>query len=301
MNNRQLFPLVGGGLAAFFLLLIVILGMYTVDEGHVGIVKTFGKAVRQDGPGLHFKVPFRDSVEHIDVRPRKAEESMAASTSEQMPVQASVSFNWAVSAEAAIDTYSKYGGLAQFEGRILQPMMRTVAKGAIARFTAEQLIQDRNSVVVEIENGMLDRIARYPGVTVDSVQLENFDMPTAYLEAIQNKQRAKTEADQAEEELRRQNTNSRQLVNTANSERDAEKARADGRAYATQAQAQAEAEAIRLRGAAEAEALKLQAEALKASPEVIEYIRARNWNGQMPQTMLGSESSVLFSLPQNSQ
>ena len=31
---------------------------YTIPEGHVGIVIAFSKAVDDQGPGLHFKMPF---------------------------------------------------------------------------------------------------------------------------------------------------------------------------------------------------------------------------------------------------
>ena len=51
------------------LALIVIFGsVYTVNEGHIGIVKRFSEAKEQVNPGLHFKVPFIDSVEEIEVR-----------------------------------------------------------------------------------------------------------------------------------------------------------------------------------------------------------------------------------------
>ena len=48
--------------------------VYTVNEGHIGIVKRFSEAKEQVNPGLHFKVPFIDSVEEIEVRTRKNEE-----------------------------------------------------------------------------------------------------------------------------------------------------------------------------------------------------------------------------------
>ncbi len=72
--------------------LVLLMGsIYTVNEGHIGIVKRFSEAKEQVNPGLHFKVPFIDSVEEIEVRTRKNEERMASSTKEQMPVTVSVS------------------------------------------------------------------------------------------------------------------------------------------------------------------------------------------------------------------
>lgn len=287
---------IGFGLCLIAGISILLMGMYTVDEGHVGIVKKWGEAVREDQPGLHFKLPIRDTVEEIDIRPRKSEEELAASTSEQMPASAKVSFNWAVSADQAMNTYKRYGGLQQFEERILDPMLRSTAKGAISSFTAEEIIQNRVGVISQIQEGMRERIDRFPGITVDSVQLENIDFPPQYLESIQEKQRAKNEADKAEQELRRQETNSRQQVNTANAQRDSDKAIADGKAYSIEVEAEANAKAIRLRGLAEADAIREQAKALNESPLMVDYVRAKSWNGQMPTTVMGEGQNMLWQM-----
>ncbi|HCM48189.1 MAG TPA: hypothetical protein DIS98_12035, partial [Colwellia sp.] len=53
---------------------------YTIDEGHVGIVKRFGEATTQVNPGLHTKIPFADTVEELEIRTRKNSENLKAST-----------------------------------------------------------------------------------------------------------------------------------------------------------------------------------------------------------------------------
>ena len=71
------------------ILMIGLVGsVYTVDEGKVGIVKTWGKAVKQVNPGLHFKMPIADEVVEIEVRTRKNVETMSIATSEQMAAKA---------------------------------------------------------------------------------------------------------------------------------------------------------------------------------------------------------------------
>ena len=118
------------------LLVIVISAVqasYTVDEGHVGIVKRFGEAKEQVNPGLHFKVPYVDSVEILEIRTRKNLEKLNASTHEQMPVTAEVSINWTVKRDQAFDLYKRFGGLSQFESRILDPKLRSATKAALAK------------------------------------------------------------------------------------------------------------------------------------------------------------------------
>ena len=96
--------------------------------------------------------------------------------------------------------------------------------------------------------------------------------------------------------LERQKLEAQQQVNTAFAQRDAAKAQADGKAYAIKAEAQAEAEAIKLKGLAEAESIHKKVEALKGSKEMVEYVRAQQWNGQMPTTIMGADQNVLWNL-----
>src|SRR3990167_2894911 len=76
-----------------FILPAINSSVYTVNEGHVGITKRFNAATAQVDPGLHFKIPFIDTVEEMEVRTRKNVEEAASATSEQMPITAQVSIN----------------------------------------------------------------------------------------------------------------------------------------------------------------------------------------------------------------
>lgn len=58
-----------------FLLVVLYASLFAVQEGQRGIVMRFGKVLR-DGdnkplvyePGLHFKIPFMESVKSLDAR-----------------------------------------------------------------------------------------------------------------------------------------------------------------------------------------------------------------------------------------
>ena len=266
-----------------------------VSEGHVGILKSFGKAEQQLSPGLNFKLPFIETVEELEVLQRRDVEELAAATSEQLPLQTTVSINWTVNKESALDLYVKYGGLTQFEDRILDPKLRSVAKAAIAKFSAEDLIKNRNLAVTEIQTMMTEALEDFP-IVIDSPQIENILLPPRYLEAVEAKMTAHEEAKKAEFELTKQKTEAQRAVNTAEADRDSEKARADGLAYKRLTEAQAEAQAIEAIGKAEAEAIRQMSEALKNNPNVSEYLRAKNWNGQMPTTVMGGDANVLWNM-----
>ena len=280
------------------LLVIVISAVqasYTVDEGHVGIVKRFGEAKEQVNPGLHFKIPYVDSVEILEIRTRKNLEKLNASTHEQMPVTAEVSINWTVKRDQAFDLYKRFGGLSQFESRILDPKLRSATKAALARYKAEEIIQNRTQVIALIEELLVEVMQEYP-VKLDSAQLEDLGLPRKYIQSIETKQTEKNLAAAEQHRLERQKLEAQREVNTANAKRDAAKATADGRAYAIKIEAVAEAQAIKLKGLAEAEAIKKKAGALGDSNMLVEYVRAQQWNGQMPQTIMGGGQNVLWNM-----
>ncbi len=248
---------------------------YTVDEGHVGVVKRFSEAKKQVNPGLHIKVPFVDSVEELEVRTRKNEEKMPSSTSEQMPVTVAVSVNWTVEKAAALDLFKRYGGLTQFEGRILDPRFRSAVKSIIPKFKAEQLIQDRSSAINGIEAALLEEMKNFP-VTVDNVQIENIILPPKYILSIETKQTEKNLADAEKHKLEKQRLVALQQVNTA-----------DARAQGILKVAEAEAKSIILKGEAEAKSIDAKARALKSNPLIVELTKAQTWDGKLPQTVLG--------------
>lgn len=254
---------------------------YTIPEGHVGIVKRFSEAKYQVTPGLHFKVPYIDSVEEIEVRTRKNEEAMASATKEQMPLQVAVSVNWTVDRDAALNLFKKYGGLSQFEARILDPRFRSATKSAIPMFTAEQLIQNRNAAIEKIEGFLIEEMATFP-VKVDNIQIEDIKLPEKYVKSIETKQTEKNLADAEKHKLARQKLEAQRAVNTA-----------DAEAEGIKKVAAAEAERIRVKGEAEAKAIKAKAAALKANPLIVELTKAQQWNGVLPRTVMGGSKGMM--------
>lgn len=272
------------GVLALITLLVAFSAVYTVEEGHVGIVKRFGEAKYQENPGLHFKVPFMDSVESIEVRTRKNGEKMASSTAEQMPVTVEVSVNWTVNKEAALDLYRRYGGLLQFEQRILDPRFRSATKDTIPKFEAEQLIQDRALAITGIEQRLIEEMAEFP-VIVDNIQIENIVLPHKYIQSIETKQTEKNLAAAEEHKLERQRLEALREVNTA-----------DAKAQGIIKVAEAEAQSITLKGEAEAKAIEAKAKALRDNPLIVKLTEAQAWDGKLPSTILGDGAMPIMDM-----
>ena len=246
--------------AVLALLIVVSSTIYTVSEGYVGIVKRFGKAIGQVDPGIHVKIPFVDAVTNIEVRQRKTVEDLQAATEDQLPIAAAVSINWTVLRSATIDMFRQYGTLEQFENRILNPKLRSAAKAALSRFPANKLIQERQTVVAEIMETMTAELAEFP-ITVNSPQLENIELPQRYVEAVEAKETAREDAEREKHVLEQQRLQALRAVNSA-----------------------------------EAEAIEMITTQLVKSPDYIRLVTAKNWNGELPATMLGSNTMPLLQL-----
>lgn len=284
------------GIGGIFALSVVFSAAYIVPEGHVAVVKHLGKADRQAGPGLQFKVPFFETTEQFEVRERKNVEEMAAATADQLPVTATVSVNWTVNKAAAKELYVKYGGLDQFESRVLDPRLRSATKAGIAKFSAAQLIRERMLVIAEIQKQIVAQTEGLP-IHISNTQLENVVLPPIYMTAILAKEKAREDAKTEQHTLDKQKLVAQQKVQTAEAERDAVMAAADGEAYKLRTIADAESYRVKTEYTGRSEGVAL----LKAqlTPEYIAYLRAQQWNGVLPQTMLGGTAGTFLTLPAN--
>ncbi len=292
MNKRKITSI---GISLFIGALLLLSGIYTINEGYIGIVKRFGKAIGQVEPGIHLKIPFVDSIRDIEVRTKKNTETMLVATSEQMRAEAIVSINWTVKKDSVLQLYKQYGSLKQFEERILDPRLREVSKQGIATFTAEENINKREAVTDVIKAQFLEEVANFP-ITIESVQYENISLPKNYLESIDRKQTAKNERDAEQFKLERQKLEAMREVNTADAQKQAQKLKADGIAYKIRTEAKAQAEKVEMLGKAEAKAIEMKSKALKNNPLLIELTKAQNWDGALPSTVMGENAGVLMDL-----
>lgn len=262
--------------------IFIFLSSFIVKEGYVGIVMELGKAERIAYPGLNFKIPLINTVEEIEIRQRKMTAELKSATSDQLSITSSVSINWTVNKNSEMQLFIDYGSLKQFEERILAPKLNSAGKSALAKFSAEALIKDRNKATDLIFEEMKSVMKNYP-ITINSPQIENIALPQEYLNSVLEKEKAKQDVERERQILEKQNLQSQQRVNTANAERDAIKAEADGKAYAIETEAKAKAQAI--------EILNKQ---LKSSENYIDFAKIEKWNGVLPQTMLGGSENILL-------
>ncbi len=262
------------------------LGIYRIDAGHVGIVKRFGNVVNVVDPGLHVKVPYADTVEEMEVRERAFTMNMDAASQDPLELPVTVTVNWLVKRDHVKDLYIQFGSLEQFEKRIIQPRLNDAVKGVTSSYTVNDLLRKRSEYRDRSQKAFDQRMPE--AIQITGFSIVNIGFPPEYTQAIRDKQVARERAETEKYVLERQRLTSTQVTQTAMAQRDADKARADGKAYE-----------IRVQGEAQAEAIRNMGKALADNPIVVEYKKVEQWGGVFPTTFMGGDSgaNTLWSLP----
>jgi regulator of protease activity HflC (stomatin/prohibitin superfamily) len=159
-------------------------------------------------------------------------------------------------------------------------------KGVTSAYTVNDLLRKRT----EYRDRSMETFAkRMPDdVQITGFSVVNIGFPPEYTKAIRDKQVAREQAETEKFVLERQRQTTAQVTQTAEAQRDADKARADGRAYEIKVQGEAQADAIRIMGAA-----------LGQNPLVVEYRKVEKWGGTFPTTFMGGDAgaNTLWSMP----
>lgn len=292
--------LITAGVASIGIMVAAISTIYVVDEGRVAVITDMGQAVRQEKPaGMQFKTPFIMGVREFDVRERALTGGLSAATSNQLVTSMEFSVNWRPDPDQILKIFVDYGGPEEFAANTIRPRLQQALKSTVGKYTGAELTRERETVAAAMLENAREALAGYPAI-LSSVQIENFELPPRYMEAVLQKEEQREATEKQRLSLEQQRIKSQETVQTAEAERDAEIARAEGNATALKMMAEAEAESIRLRARAEAEGIEAVQAALSGNPLLVEYERVKAWDGQMPRMVLG-DSPSMFIAPEQAQ
>lgn len=168
-----------------------------VAPGERGVRVTLG-TVSEDPkePGIYLWIPFVMKMTKIDVQIQKSEIASTAASKDMQDVHATVAINWSLSPENVVRTYKTIGTEYDVEMRILNPAVNEVMKAATAKRTAEEVLTHRMETKKDIDEGLVSRLKQY-GITLHDVSITNLKFSNGYTEAIEHKQVAELEAQQA--------------------------------------------------------------------------------------------------------
>ncbi|MCI6200473.1 MAG: prohibitin family protein [Succinivibrionaceae bacterium] len=292
------------GLKIFIAFVAVILliaagtgSFYTVDAGEKAVVLTFGEISSTADAGLHFKLPFIQTVKKFNVRVQKATFGRGEGALANQPVLSAYSYDqqiiesyrlsitWSYDADK-IDQVYKYFGTGVSDNifhTVISPVVQQSTKTILGQYTAVTIVQDRAKLDHSIAQVMEQQLKEYP-VKILSIQLEDVNFSKNYESIIEQTAQKKQEVETARNELQKVQIESQKQVAQAEAENKAIKLQADAEAYRITVQAKAEADAIRLKG-----------DALRSNRELVDLTIAEKWDGSVPQTVVasGNGSSVV--------
>lgn len=240
---------------AAFMIVSVVNPFVLVGAGQRGIVMNFG-AVQDNilGEGIHFRVPIVQTVEKINVQTQKMEVKAMAYSKDIQTVESQLALNYHLKADVANKLWQEVG--TEYESRIIDPSIQESVKAVTAKFTAQELIEQRARVKDDIKTELFNRLSKY--FTVDEFSIIDFSFSDEYENAVEAKQVAQQSALKAENDLQRIKTEAAQRI----------------------AQAKAEAEAIKLQSDAANNDKYINLKALE-----VQKIAVEKWNGVLPTQM----------------
>ena len=259
-----LFPLL---VIAIFLILFAGFGAFgTVPAGHRGVVTRLGRVTGEiKGEGFYMKVPVLDTVHVMDCRIQKEQVTTECSSKDLQPIDTTIALNFSLLPDRSADVFQTIG--VDYLSKVISPAMQEGVKAAIARYTSEELVTKREEVRRQMTTLLYDRLAPL-GIKTETLNIVNLAFGKAFNAAIEAKVTAEQNALAAKNVLAQREYEAQQLVATA-------------------------------RG--KADAMKIEAEALISSPQILQLRWLERWDGRLPLYLAGgadaSPASPILALP----
>lgn len=275
--KKKIITIIAGVLA---LILLAFSTTSIVPTGFTGVLTTFGRVEENTlDAGLNFKAPWQNVIT-MDNREQRLSFTFEAFSSDiqQTSVTGSVNFN--INKQTAMTLYQEIG--QNYANILIAPRLYENTKVVFSRYTAENLISSRDNLASEILELMRQDLEQY-GINIISISIEDIDFTDAFTDAIEAKQVAtqnklRTETEQEEAIIIAESAAEQRTI-AAEAEAEVARIEADAEAYATQVSSEAEAKANELIAAS-------------LSADLIEYLEVQGWNGQLPNTFVGSDEAI---------
>jgi membrane protease subunit HflC len=253
---------VTGIMLLLLVLLLIIIGyssVFTVQQTEQALVVRFGAPVQVvTDPGLHFKVPFTDTVIPIDKRILDLEnpaQEVIASDQKRLVVDAFARYR----IKNALQFYQSVGSI-QAANLQLTTLLNSGLRRVLGEVTLIQVVRDQREELMARIRDQLDHEAANYGIQVVDVRIRRADLPDQNSQAVY--QRMKTERQREAAEFRAQGNQKAQEIRS-NADREA-----------TVIVAEANSKAEQIRGEGDAERNRLFAEAYGQDQDFFAFYRS---------------------------
>jgi len=184
--------LVGLGILAFLLVILLFSSVTRVGTGHVGVLTLFGQVTGETLPeGLHLINPLKTNNE-LSIQTQTIKESASVPSSEGLMMALDTSLIYHLDANHAARVFQSIG--ADYEDKVVENNLRSAIREATASHTANALYTgEREAVANEIQKKITDELSPR-GIVVESILLRDVQLPATLKASIEAKQQAEQEA-----------------------------------------------------------------------------------------------------------
>ena len=231
-------------------IVVLLLGnpLGTVGAGERGILLRFNAVTGTIyDEGLYFRWPLIERVIIVDIKIQKEQADATAASKDLQTVHSDVAVNFHIGAERVASIYQEVG--IDYKQRLIDPTLQEAVKAITAKFTAEELITRREAVRDDIK-ALLKEKLEPRGILVDEFNIVDFGFSPSFNSAIEAKVTAEQQALAAKNKLE-------------------------------QIKFEADQRIAEARG--KSEAMRVESEALRTNPQILELRALEKWNGVLPQ------------------
>jgi len=184
--------LIGLGIVAFLLVILLFSSITKVGTGHVGVLTLFGRVTGETlGEGIHLINPLKTNNE-MSIQTQTIKESASVPSSEGLMMALDTSLIYHLNSESAAHVFQTIG--ADYEDKVVENNLRSAIREATASHTANALYTgEREAVQNEIKEKITKELGPR-GITVEDILLRDIQLPATLKASIEAKQQAEQEA-----------------------------------------------------------------------------------------------------------
>ena len=262
------------GLFVAVVVLVAFRPFTTVKSTERGVVYKFGAVNSKLGEGLHFIIPFVESVKKIPITPQEMDLELpvaenGAITKDNQTIGANISIFYRFNDAEILDLAKNYG--VDIVKQKVQKDTLEAFKQAIGQNTIFDVAQNQEKIRSQVKKMTNEKIGEYP-VVIDDIKISNYDWSEEFDNQIASTMKIAQEAKQQEQQLKKVEIEAQQAVKKAEANKEAERLNA---------------EAMELKGkgvrayndaiTSNQRNMELEIQLKKLE---IEKIKAEKWNGQ---------------------
>jgi regulator of protease activity HflC (stomatin/prohibitin superfamily) len=298
------------GLTTSFLILLVVavvvtvvsMGLVFIQPEERGVVIS---ALSPDGirseelqPGLRFVVPFAEQVKTypisrqtytMSVAPQEGQtygdDSIRARTKDGQEVFVDASVIYSIDPTKVVELHINWQD--RYQDEVVRPLTRGIVRDLVSQYGVEEIVSTKRTEMESLVTSSLEQKLGDNELLLTDFILRDIHFSEEYAAAVEQKQIAEQQAQQAALVVEQRKQEAEQARQTAQGQADAAVIAAEGAAEARLIQAEAEKTA-----------LLLIAEALRDKPELLTYQYITKLAPNVQAMFLPSNSPFLFPLPE---